>query len=63
MHEIGKTLNEYDDNVMADIIKNSGDCTWKVKIEDEEIDIYSKIYADVISDFKNASFSKGICKF
>ena len=40
MHDIGKTLNEYDDNVMADIIKNSGDCSWKVVINDEEIDHY-----------------------
>ena len=35
MHDIGKTLNEYEDNVMADIIKNSGDCSWKVITEDE----------------------------
>lgn len=36
MHDIGKTLNEYDDNVMADIIKNSGDCSWKVRFDDED---------------------------
>ena len=35
MHDIGKQLNEYDDKVMADIIKNSGDCSWKVITEDE----------------------------
>lgn len=35
MYNIGKVLNEYEDNVMADIIKNSGDCSWKVIIEDE----------------------------
>ena len=35
MHDIGKTLNEYEDNVMADIIRNSGDCSWKVITEDE----------------------------
>ena len=35
MYNIGKVLNEYDDNVMADIIRNSGDCSWKVIIHDE----------------------------
>lgn len=36
MHDIGKTLNEYEDNVMADIIKNSGDCSWKVRFDDKD---------------------------
>lgn len=35
MYNIGKSLNEYDDNVMADIIRNSGDCSWKIIIHDE----------------------------
>lgn len=30
LHETGKVLNEYDDIVMADIIKNCGDCSWKL---------------------------------
>lgn len=36
MHNIGKSLNEYDDNVMADIIRNSGDCSWQVWDWDKE---------------------------
>ena len=35
VYNIGKSLNEYEDNVMADIIKNSGDCSWKVIVNDE----------------------------
>ena len=35
MYNIGKMLNEYDDKMMADIIKNSGDCSWNVVTQDE----------------------------
>ena len=36
MYNIGKTLNEYEDNVMTDIIKNSGDCSWQVRFDDKD---------------------------
>ena len=32
LHETGKKLNEYDDQVMRDIIEKSGDRTWKLAI-------------------------------
>ena len=35
-YKLGKQLNEYDDQVMENIIKNSGDCSWKVRFYDED---------------------------
>lgn len=36
LHELGKQLNEYDDIVYKDIIKNVGDTSWQVRFEDED---------------------------
>lgn len=36
LHDMGKVLNDYDDIVMADIIKNCGDCSWKIICDDKE---------------------------
>lgn len=35
MQSIGHTINEYEDRTMENIVKNSGDCSWKVIINDE----------------------------
>jgi hypothetical protein len=35
LHETGKKLNEYDDQIMRDIIEKSGDRTWKLAIWNE----------------------------
>ena len=32
MHQLGKSLNSYDDKTMDNIIKTSGDCSWKVDL-------------------------------
>lgn len=31
LHEFGKQLNEYDDKIMENIIKTSGDCSWQIR--------------------------------
>lgn len=36
MYKLGKQLNDYDDGVMENIIKNSGDCSWKVRFDDKD---------------------------
>ena len=36
MYDLGKSLNDYDDITMENIIKESGDCSWKVRFEDED---------------------------
>ena len=36
MYKLGKQLNDYDDSVMENIIKTSGDCSWKVKFDDKD---------------------------
>lgn len=36
MYERGKVLNDYDDKVMENIIKTSGDCSWQIRIEDKD---------------------------
>ena len=35
MQSIGHVINEYEDRTMENIVKNSGDCSWKVIINDE----------------------------
>ena len=36
MYNLGKQLNDYDDTVISDIIKNFGDCSWQVKFDDKD---------------------------
>jgi len=36
MYNVGHTLNLYDDKVMENIIKTSGDCSWTIMIHDED---------------------------
>lgn len=36
LHEYGTTIVNYEDVTMEDIIKTSGDCSWKVRFEDED---------------------------
>ena len=36
MHDLGKMLNDYEDQIMTDIIKTSGDTNWKVELFDED---------------------------
>ena len=36
LYDMGKVLNDYDDIVMADIIRNCGDCSWKIICDGDE---------------------------
>ena len=36
MYDLGKSLNDYDDKTMADIIRVSGDCSWQIRIDDKD---------------------------
>jgi oligoribonuclease NrnB/cAMP/cGMP phosphodiesterase (DHH superfamily) len=36
MEDYGHIINDYEDRIMENIIKNSGDCSWKVKFDDED---------------------------
>ena len=36
MYKLGKQLNDYDDLTMKNIIKTSGDCSWKVRFDDKD---------------------------
>ena len=62
LHEIGKKLNEYDDQVMRDIIEKSGDRTWKLAIWDEDKQEFS--YRNACAIFhqgqSNSTFFKSL---
>ena len=36
VYKEGKLFNEYEDKIMENIIKTSGDCSWKIRFEDED---------------------------
>ena len=62
LHETGKKLNEYDDQVMRDIIKKSGDCTWKLSIwnEDKQKFSYRNACAIFHQGQSNSTFFKSL---
>lgn len=62
LHETGKKLNEYDDQVMRDIIEKSGDRTWKLAIWNEDKQEFS--YRNACTIFhqgqSNSTFFKSL---
>lgn len=62
LHETGKKLNEYDDQVMRDIIEKSGDCTLKLAIWNEDKQEFSYRYACAIfhQGQSNSTFFKSL---
>lgn len=62
LHETGKKLNEYDDQVMRDIIEKSGDRTWKLSIwnEDKQEVSYRNACAIFHQGQSNSTFFKSL---
>ena len=62
LHELGKQLNEYDDQVMRDIIEKSGDRTWKLAIwnEDKQEFSYRNACAIFHQGQSNSTFFKSL---
>jgi hypothetical protein len=62
LHEIGKKLNEYDDQVMRDIIEKSGDRTWKLAIwdDDKQEFLYRNACAIFHQGQSNSTFFKSL---
>jgi len=62
LHETGKKLNEYDDQVMRDIIEKSGDRTWKLAIwnEDKQEFSYRNACAIFHQGQSNSTFFKSL---
>ena len=62
LYETGKKLNEYDDQVMRDIIEKSGDCTWKLSIwnEDKQEFSYRNACAIFHQGQSNSTFFKSL---
>jgi len=62
LHEFGKQLNEYDDQVMRDIIEKSGDRTWKLAIwnEDKQEFSYRNACAIFHQGASNSTFFKSL---
>jgi len=62
LHETGKKLNEYDDQIMRDIIEKSGDRTWKLAIwnEDKQEFSYRNACAIFHQGQSNSTFFKSL---
>ena len=62
LHETGKKLNEYDDQVMRDIIEKSGDRAWKLSIwnEDKQEFSYRNACAIFHQGQSNSTFFKSL---
>lgn len=62
LHETGKKLNEYDDQVMRDIIEKSGDYTWELAIwnEDKQELSYRNACAIFHQGQSNSTFFKSL---
>lgn len=62
LHETGKKLNEYDDQVMRDIIEKSGDRAWKLAIwnEDKQEFSYRNACAIFHQGQSNSTFFKSL---
>lgn len=62
LYDEGKKLNDYDDQVMKDIIEKSGDCSWQLAIYDEDKGrpLYRKCCALFHQGQSNSTFFKSL---